>query len=65
MTDEYKNEDAYLKEMQMDAFATMEKKEAFNEFDLKNDDFERDSNWKPLVTKEQVLVYSKENFWEE
>ncbi len=25
--------------------------------------FERDENWKPLVSKQQVLQYSKDNYW--
>jgi hypothetical protein len=37
--------------------------EKFNDFKIKSLAFERDENWKPLVDKQQVLKYSRENYW--
>jgi len=53
-----------IREEQLEIFSTMEKDEKFSDFKINNKVFARDENWKPLVTKQEVLQYSKENYWE-
>lgn len=61
----YESEEKYIIECQLDQYATMEKSEKFSGFSQKDDFFKQDPSWKPLVTKEQVLEYSKKEYWEE
>ncbi len=60
----YANYEEYVKENQLDVFATMEKDEKFNEFKIPNNNFEFDTKWKPTVTKKDVLEYSEKEYWE-
>ena len=53
-----------IREEQLEIFATMGKNEKFSDFKKNNNAFARDENWKPLITKQEVLQYSKENYWE-
>ncbi len=62
---DYETEEKYIIENQLDEFATMDKTEKFGNFVLKDTFFKQDPHWKPLVTKEQVLEYSKNEYWEE
>jgi hypothetical protein len=62
---EFESEEKYIIENQLDEFATMDKTEKFCNFILKDTFFNQDPNWKPLVTKEQVLEYSKNEYWDE
>ena len=60
----YANYEEYVKENQLDFYATMEKEEKFNDFKIFNKDFEFDNKWKPIVTKNEVLEYSEKEYWE-
>jgi hypothetical protein len=60
----YANYEEYVKENQLDIFATMEKDERFNEFKIPNKNFDFDAKWKPIVTKNEVLEYSEKEYWE-
>jgi len=61
--EDYPTIEDYIKEEQLEIFATNDKNEKFNDFKIKNLAFQQDENWKPLVSKQQVLQYSKENCW--
>lgn len=65
LKENYESEEKYIIENQLDEFATVEKTEKFNNFRLKDNFFKQDPNWQPIVTKEQVLEYSKKEYWEE
>ena len=62
---DYESEEKYIIENQLDVFAVMEKTEKFGDFVLKDSFFKQDPDWKPLVTKKQVLEYSKKEYWDE
>lgn len=53
----------YLKTNQLDVFATMEKSEKFSDFKINDICFDSDLGWTPMVTKEEVLEYSKKEYW--
>ena len=56
-----------MKEEQLDWFSAMDKEKKVDfYFQEKADDnvFELDKNWKPIVTEEEVIAYSKENCWD-
>ena len=57
------NIEEIIKKEQLELFSTPEKDEIFNDFKIKSLSFKQDENWKPLVTKQEVLQYSKENYW--
>jgi len=61
--EDYPTIEDYIKEEQLELFATYSRSEIFNEFKMISLSFEQDKNWKPLVSKQQVLQYSKENCW--
>lgn len=63
MEAQYPNYEAYVKENQLDIFATMEPEEKFCEFKLSDKCFALDSNWSPMVTKAEVLAYSEKEYW--
>lgn len=60
----YTNYEEYVKENQLDFYATMEKEEKFNDFKIFNKNFDYDTKWKPIVTKNEVLEYSEKEYWE-
>lgn len=60
----YANYEEYVKENQLDIFATMEKNEKFNDFKVSDKNFAFDSSWRPIVTKKEVLEYSEKEYWE-
>jgi hypothetical protein len=62
---EYHTYEAYVKASQLEVFATWEKNEPFCDFKLTNHAFNTDPDWKPLVTKKEVLDYSKKECWDE
>jgi hypothetical protein len=60
---EYANEIEYIRTKQFDLFCTDDKMEKVN-FKLKeNDGFDLDENWKPLISVEELIEFSKENHW--
>ena len=65
LDEEYPNYEAYLREQQMERFSTFEKDEEFGDFKPESDFFEVDPDWKPIVTKEEVLDFSKKEYWED
>ncbi len=60
---EYATYDEYIKENQMDIFSTLDKEEVFKDFERNENAFDISKNWKPLVSKEEVLEYSEREFW--
>jgi tetratricopeptide (TPR) repeat protein len=60
----YSDYDEYITENQLDIFVTMDKNEKFNNFKMNNKCFNSDPNWKPKVTKEEVLTFSKNVCWD-
>ena len=64
LKEDYSGIEDYIQDEQLEIFATYDKNEKFNDFKIKDLLFEQDENWKPLVTKQQVLQYSKENCWD-
>ena len=61
---EYASYDEYVKENQLDIFSTMDQNEKFSDFKINDINFEFDPDWSPLVTKKEVLEYSKMEYWE-
>ncbi len=63
---EAENESDYLREEQLEYFSTMDKAEPIEFYPKKEEDeiFEFDKNWKPIVTEEEVLAFSKEAYWD-
>jgi hypothetical protein len=54
-----------IKEEQLQLFATYEEDEPIDwEFHI-DPNFERDPNWKILVTEEEIMEFSRENTWNE
>ena len=63
-TSEDENEETYIRNEQLDHFNTWEEHEKVNfNFIEKDSAFVRDNNWKPIVTKEEVIAFSKEHYW--
>ncbi len=60
-----KIEEQNIREEQLQMFATYEKEEDIDwEFHI-DSNYERDPNWKLLVTEEEILEFSRENTWDE
>ena len=64
LKENYPTYEAYIKENQLEIFATMEPDEKFCDFKSENIGFEFDATWKPMVSKEEVLAYSEKEFWD-
>ena len=62
---EYPNKDAYLRENQLEIFATTDRHESFSNFKMDSKPFVRDEEWKPIVSKQEVLQYSQKEYWDE
>ncbi|MFK7950185.1 MAG: hypothetical protein AB8G11_21525 [Saprospiraceae bacterium] len=62
--DEFENEIDHLKEEQLELFSADDKVEKVDFFNEEETFFERDKNWKPLVTEAEVIAYSKEWNWD-
>ncbi len=61
---EYLNAKTYLKEMQLEYFSTLEKDDPVIFYPVERDElYKFDSRWRPIVTEDEVLQYSKENEW--
>ncbi len=60
------NKAEYLKEKQLEYFCTEVKGEPVEFYPKKKEDdiFEFDKNWKPIVTKEEVIEFSKQEYWD-
>ncbi len=41
----------------------MDADEEVDDFIMESEYFDFDQNWKPSITKEEVLKYSEENYW--
>ena len=61
---QYSTYNDYVKVNQSELFATMDRNEVFCDFKLKNTNFEIDNNWKPIVSRKEILEYSKKEFWD-
>ena len=62
--EEFENEIDYLKEEQLELFGTYDKNEKVDFLEKKITFFEQNKSWKPLVTKAEVIAYSKEWNWD-
>jgi len=60
----YSSYEEYIIENQLDIFATIDENEKFNNFKINDKNFDSDPNWKPKVTKEEVLAFSKKEYWD-
>lgn len=65
LENDYGTDENYLREIQLDVFAVVEPSDKFENFILKDNLFKQDPKWKPLVTKSEVMEYSKKEYWEE
>lgn len=63
--DMYENKIEFIKEEQLFLFGTYEKDEPIEFYPKPIDGFKFNKDWKPLVTKKEVLEYSKINNWDE
>lgn len=60
---EYKTKENYIKEKQLELFATEDKEEQIVDFFEEDDTFKLDKSWKPMVTEQEILDYSKKHYW--
>ncbi len=63
---EEENEADYMRQEQLEYFCTDHKDEAVEFYPKKEKDdiFEFDKNWKPIVTESEVIKWGKENYWD-
>ena len=61
---DHASENAFIMENQLDVFCVFDENEPFHDFKQEYNGFDLDPNWKPLVTKKDVLDYSKKHFWD-
>lgn len=59
----YTDKETYIKEGQLDVFSIEEPNQPFHNFETSVVGLDLDPNWKPRITKEEVLKYSAENYW--
>ena len=64
LKEEFKNEIDYIKSEQLELFYTNDKDEKVEFYGDEKDGFEKDENWKPIVTEKEVIEFSKINYWE-
>ncbi|MFT5618149.1 MAG: hypothetical protein ACI85I_001380 [Arenicella sp.] len=58
----FETEIEYMKEEQLDWFSAMDKEKKVDFYsEEENTVFKLDQNWKPIVTEEEVIAFSKEN----
>lgn len=60
----YTDKDTYIKEGQLDVFSIEEPNQPFHNFKTSVAGLDNDPNWKPRITKEELLKYSAENYWD-
>ncbi|MDR2839900.1 MAG: hypothetical protein LBV75_01345 [Paludibacter sp.] len=60
--EEFPDQQAYIRENQLEAFATYNQNEKVDFYE-KTTGFEKNTDWKPLVTEDEVLEYSKKEVW--
>lgn len=60
---DYKSEEEYLKAEQLELFATMDKNEKFEGFYSDSNNFKTDSEWSPLITEDELMIYSEREYW--
>lgn len=60
---EYRNKEEYIRLEQLSLFGTEDENEAVNFRIYDGDGFSFDENWKPLVTENEVIAYSKAHYW--
>jgi len=61
---EFESEVEYLKSEQLELFCIDDKNGKVKFYEDENDGFERDENWKPIVTEKEVIEFSKINYWD-
>jgi len=64
LKEESKTEIDYIKSEQLELFCTTSKHEKVDFYEEEKDGFERDKSWKPIISEEEVIEYSKKNCWE-
>jgi len=64
LKEEFKNEIDYIKSEQLELFCTDDKDEKVEFYENEKDGFERDKNWKPIVSEKEVIEFSKINYWD-
>ena len=62
---DYASENEFIIDNQLNVFCVFEENEPFHDFKLEFIGFDLDPNWKPLVSKQDVLYYSKKHFWDD
>jgi hypothetical protein len=60
---EYSSLQDYIIKNQLSVFSTWEEDEEFCNFKFDDHAFKSDPEWKPEVTREEVLDYSKKENW--
>jgi len=64
MKEEFSDEFEYIKSEQLELFCTEDKFEEVNFYLEEDDGFQLDKNWSPIITKKEVIEYSKKNIWD-
>ncbi|PWJ43194.1 hypothetical protein [Sediminitomix flava] len=64
LEDEFETEAEYLRYQQLELFCTYEESEEVDFHEIDNDGFEKDTNWRPLVSEKEVIEYSREHYWD-
>ena len=59
----YTDKDTYIKEGQLDVFSIEEPNQPFQNFETSVVGLDKNPNWRPNITKEEVIEYSAENHW--
>lgn len=59
----FEQENDYIKAEQLEWFSTNGEDEFVNFYESETNVFERNNKWKPMVTKEEVIEYSRVNNW--
>jgi hypothetical protein len=61
---EFETEIEYIRDEQLEYFGTDDGTEKVEFYLEENEVFQLDKNWKPIVTEEEVIAYSQENYWD-
>ncbi len=64
LAEEYDHEHEYIKQEQLDFFATLDETEPFKGFYRHNACFRYNPNWLPLVNYKELVEYCEEHYWE-
>jgi hypothetical protein len=59
----FSDKDTYIKKGQLDVFSIEKPNQPYHDFTTPTLGLDKDPNWNPKVTREEVLKYSAENYW--